>query len=709
LVKETDKSNELAGTSVPEILLGRPSTDEKDLVHELLVQVKEQREENHRLRELLERREKWIENREKQWEDREKQWEDREKQWDGERDETNKKIDDLREQLQSIGLQLKKEMGIERKSEKGSSLDQPGLASSGGSGGSGDDNNNGSGEALPSPEQLSSHEQRYSTAIGRPRPLEPEGLAESDSFQDWLQLIGSECNLIPATTNIFGSPVFSMIESEKDICFTFAERQKLFGRSKGLHSKKETSTVYDFDIQVQKMTCHRETLSDFDSGLRYSKEKSISPRGFQISWTALAKISTLVAEYAFPMERLSSAIGVSYFSSGNISRWFTISAETMIYPYIAMGKKLGKLDYLKTDDTSALVLEMRKAAKFDLTPDKEMTGEEWDSYIQQRNADHIEKKRRTADLVTPVIDAFGRVAQRADKEGAKTSVNVTVVSGRLDRNDHLTTVYFFRTHFGQAGNLLSRLLEYRSKEDSRPLVIQGDLSSQNHLEADIAELVDVKYIGCASHGRRPFFRYRLLDKQLNFFLLRCFAILASVESLIKRGPMTSKRILYLRSRHSAKVWGLMKRTCQAIVDEKKDPLADNQKWKKGDKLFTASAYVVNHFEELTYYLSHPEIDLDNNSSEAGLRGEKLIESASHFRQTENGRVALDIHRTMIASCNSCGLPYEQYLRIISEVDQKDIKAYPERYFPHMIAQTIAIRDPPPDGRDLSSLQDRTIH
>jgi len=362
---------------------------------------------------------------------------------------------------------------------------------------------------------------------------------------------------------------------------------------------------------------------------------------------------------------------------------------------------------LKTDDTSSLVLELRAEAKHGLIPDSKMTGEEWQQYLEER-AEKLEKNN--IDLVTKVIDAFGRVSQKARGEGAKTSVNTTIISGRLDPCDYRSTAYFYRTHFGQAGNLLSRILEYRHKNDAKKIVIQGDLSAQNHIEAAIAESLAITYIGCTSHGRRPFYRYRNRDPQLCFFMLRCFAVLARVEILILAGPVTRKRILRIRGRYSAKVWELMKEVCTAVINGERHTLADNKVWKKDDKLYEACAYIVRHFEELTYYLSHAEIDADNNSSEQGLRGEKLIEGASYFRQTENGRIALDIHRTMIACCNVCGLGYDTYLRYVGEADQQQIEADPERFFPHAVAQALAVRDPPDDGTEHPQVSvDNTIH
>jgi hypothetical protein len=718
------------------------STDKDIVIHELLDQLQIEQHKNQKLQTIIENQEvKWqqdrnetqkqidslshnnkklqtiIENQEVKWQQDQQQWQQDRQQWQQDRqqwqqdhDKTQKQMDHLNKKVEDLVIQLKIAMKIIPSSERGKGLNTPEAAVSdnkntGSDGNGGDDSNNEGPGPKPEPTPKESHhEMRYRLAIARPRAELPQGLQLSDSLQQWLLDIKSDRELIPAPAKIFGTQIISLIEKTQDFSFTAEERQKLFGTNRGLHSKKETSIVYDFEMLIQQINCQREVLTDLTTGLRHSKDKSLAPKGSRLSWAALAKITTLVAEYAFPMERLSTAIGIPYFSSANISRWFAKSAKNMVHPYIAMGKSLGEMSYLKTDDTSTLVLQLRTEAKKGLTPDCQMSGDKWGKYIDERAAG---VGKSSVDLVTDVIEAFGRVSQTVSGEKAKTSLNTTVISGRLNRYDYSSTVYFYRTHFGQAGNLLSRILEYRSQKNLAPIVIQGDLSSQNHIESAVAAHFSINYIGCASHSRRPFYRYRDRDKQLCFFMLRCFAILARVELMIKHGQMKQERVLRLRRSYSTKVWRIMESVCRSVLAGEHHPLADNNLWKKRDKIYAACAYIVKHIKELTYYLDHPEIDPDNNSSEQCLRGEKLIENAAYFRQSENGRIALDIHRTMIACCNVCKLSYETYLRYISNAEEAKIASHPEQFTPYAVAQALSSRDPP-KSTDLTFSESETI-
>lgn len=621
----------------------------------------------------------------------ERRQEEEREQWKEEREQWKTQIDKLEKKVKDLAIELKKSQGLEPKSEKGSRL-------AGGKNSSGGGSDDGNGPTDPSspgdtPKKDSAiHEKKYLAIFARQRPN--KGIAAGfESRQEFWQKVGSEPHLIPAPAKIFHTKVFGEREEVREFSFTNEEKQALFGHSAGLHSKMTPSTVYGLDLAIVKTTCFQETLRSHKTGVSYSKSKSLGPSGSQMSWEALSTIAVLVAEYAMPIERLAKVFGGGYFSSDRISRWFVRSASPQLPIYIAMGRKLAYARYLKVDDTSGLVLDMRKEAVMGLTADKDMTGEEWENYLNTI-AEKLTRKGGV-DLVTPVISVFGRVAQRSCGTGAKTSLNVTLVSGKLDTADYSSTVYFYRTHFGQAGNLLTRILEQRPAHSAEEVIhIQGDCSPQNNLEAEVAGRFNVIKVGCTSHSRRPFYRYRLRDREAAFCLLRCFAILARVEDMISRGPLTEERILKLRKRYSRKVWAIILSICQAVLKGKRHDLARNQIWKNADKIYNGCAYIKRNRKALTFYLSHPEIDPANDSSEQGLRGEKLIEAASHFRKSENGRVALDIHRSMIASCSACGLDYKVYLKTVFEADPNEIKKNPEQYFPHAIANTLRCRGSP---------------
>ena len=653
------------------------------------------RQDRDELRDLLKRRDQQLEQmqtnidvREQEWGRQlaqiERQWSDREQQWQHQREVLSQQINQLETKVGDLGTQLKIALKIEPSSEKGAQLaKQPGHGgNSGGDGGGGGAPSNKS----PGGDAPLRQKRKYLGIFKRPRVADPAD--EWALKQAYWQSVGSDPHLIPAPATIFGSRLFTTPLEDKASSFTAAERLKLFGRVKGLHSTKDHTTIYDLRLSLAEISCTQENLRPLAGGQHCRKANALGPAGCQMSWQTLATVVTLVAEYAFPMERLAKAVGHDYFTSANISRWVIRSATALVNVYVAFGKGLANCSHLRMDDTSALVLALRAEARTGLIPDKAMTGEEWEAYL-----DELRKSEQKAALLVPVIEAFGRVSQRADEKGAKIGVNVTLICGQLVADDYRAKVYFYRTHFGQAGNLLSRILEYRKTSAPASIKVQSDCSSQNHVEPEVAKRIKVTYVGCSSHGRRPIFRYRDRDEELCYYLLRCFAALANIEAVIKRGPLTHDRTLRYRQRYAARIWGLIKGVCQAVVDEVAHPITGPSRWRKGNKLYDACLYVLRHFDALTHHLTDPLLEPDNNAIEQGLRGEKLIESSTFFRKSELGRIALDIHRSFIASCNACHLSYHDFLQIVMTADPGDVAAHPERYFPHAIALARA-RDPP---------------
>jgi len=64
---------------------------------------------------------------------------------------------------------------------------------------------------------------------------------------------------------------------------------------------------------------------------------------------------------------------------------------------------------VKTDDTSAFVLELRDESKGELLADRQMTGEDWKSYLKSRSEELVNKNG--VDLVTVIARSFGRIAR----------------------------------------------------------------------------------------------------------------------------------------------------------------------------------------------------------------------------------------------------------------------------------------------------------
>src|SRR5690606_10537445 len=102
------------------------------------------------------------------------------------------------------------------------------------------------------------------------------------------------------------------------------------------------------------------------------------------------------------------------------------------------------------------------------------------------------------------------------------------------------------------------------------------------------------------------------------------------------------------------------RVCEHVLEGKQHPCAKNRIWKRKSALYAATKYIIRHYTDLTVYLDHPDLFAENNATERGLRQEKTIEDAAKFRFSEQGRVALDIIRSLIATCRAAEIDFNKY-------------------------------------------------
>jgi len=91
-------------------------------------------------------------------------------------------------------------------------------------------------------------------------------------------------------------------------------------------------------------------------------------------------------------------------------------------------------------------------------------------------------------------------------------------------------------------------------------------------------------------------------------------------------------------------------------------------------------YIINNFNELTTYITNAYLSLDNNISERFLRYEKVMLASSKFRANRTGRVAYDILRTIISTCNAVEINFQEYLIFIMQ-NKDNIVEEPEKFTP----------------------------
>ena len=436
------------------------------------------------------------------------------------------------------------------------------------------------------------------------------------------------------------------------------DRMQEFEKTKGLHVAYDYTKRVDLRLVVTEIEYQVETVTDPETGksVRASMADE-GPENFQMTWGAIANLIKLHVGFAIPINRLVLIIGQPEFSSSKICRVLHYVAMNLMFVYLYLAEELSDSATLSGDDTSTKVI--------DVSEDK------------------------PDSLAHELDEHLGFVSKRANGTGDKKALNVSLLVGK-SQPDPRSTIRFFRTHVGSVGNLLSRLLEWRSPK-SGSLLFQGDLSTANLPSPELRKKFELALAGCGAHARRPFWRFRADDQSLCFYMLRGFLMLTQIEHRIDAIGRTRANVLKLRSRYARWIWVAMKNRCVAAITGDVPSPGTYPKgitpniWPPGTDLNTAAQYVINHFKELTLYLDHPTLEYTNNGRERALRIEKCMLSSSKFRKTRNGRAVLDILRTINATATAAQLDITDYLRyVFKHLDE--LHDHPERFTPYAVAR-----------------------
>lgn len=483
----------------------------------------------------------------------------------------------------------------------------------------------------------------------------------------------------------------------------------------------EERTRYDFSLVVTRVELAVEKKVVVTNGERHVISASTSafgPAGWGVTWNAMSTLAVLVSQFALPFNRLGVMFSTpeKRFNSATLSRMFLAVARWLVPIYLQLGKNLAKSTVLSGDDTRARVLEV--TGYFDKLKEEHPTDKRikvpdppWAPYRNvaaaeaalkacaeikrartKRRRDGDREAKPTAAEVPSLGVLIGREfpfeAARRNGEGFKSSLNVSVISGRVDKEDPRSLIVFYRSHLGSYGNALEYVLRHRDSKDGtlRNLVTQGDLSTTNLVvDADLLRKFAISTIGCSAHARRPFANYEHEAPEYCGYLLHLFGGLAMIEQRLDVHGRNKENVLAVRGHEGREYWG-------EILALAKEMEGD---WPSTSKLGAAARYVINHYAKLTAYLDDPYLEPSNNLRERMLRLEKLIERASMFRKSLEGRFALDVVRTVVQTAVAGNVPVQEYLEWVLSAEPAEVAESPSQFTPHAWARSRAADNPQP--------------
>jgi hypothetical protein len=416
-----------------------------------------------------------------------------------------------------------------------------------------------------------------------------------------------------------------------------------------------------------------ETLTNINTGQFYRAPTiEEGPPDFKVTWNFVDTIIKMTVGFCIPINRLSLMIGQKGFSTGKICRILAYFAHNLLPIFIVLAKQIAGVKIVSADDTPTNMIDTS-------TP----------------QAEDGKKPTKIQSMLKTLDDCLGFRATRKDKKGDIKSLNVSLLMGRTNPKDKRSMICLFWTHFGFVGNVLTKILKFRTPQMG-PLIFQGDLSANNLPDLQLRMLIKIILSGCGAHARRPFWRYRDDDPDFCYYMLRGFALLAGVEARINRMGRTYERTLKLRGKYSRWIWRALKNRCLAAVTGERPTAATKPyssppllTWPKKTKLRSAADYVIENFPELTQYIFDPRLEFTNNRRERGLRAEVCSLVASKFRKTRHGRAVFDILRTINATCTTAEIDLSVYLRYVWR-HLYDVPTHPELYTPYAVALALAV-------------------
>ena len=431
-------------------------------------------------------------------------------------------------------------------------------------------------------------------------------------------------------------------------------------------------TRYDFDLCITKINLEIETLTDFKSG--FSKRVDISdigPAKGAFTWLTISNLIQLHLGYFLPLNRMQGLLNLKIFSDVNIHRQLESQALIFLPIYVQLGSDLSEATHLQFDDTNPNVIEMKKMVNGNFEMRK----------TEEEKAQESKKNQIKTAAIDLLEDEFGRFSLTSDGKNIQKKVNTTCIAGRSDENQPQSEVYFYRTHYGHAGNLVEKILEQRSPSNKK-LILHGDLAVWNRPTAQLELRFDIVFAGCSSHARRPFKIHSADDDALCDQMLCYFLMLTKMEKRIDERGRTLRRTLFYRQKYGKMIWEKIIKLSKSVLNARSlSECSDHYLWPPSSKFGIACKYVVKHFSELTVYLANPRIPPTNNKMERLLRPEKLFLNNSKFNGTEWGKTCIDILRTIVMTCQSAEVPFIEYMKFVYK-NQDKVADNPASFTPY---------------------------
>jgi hypothetical protein len=176
---------------------------------------------------------------------------------------------------------------------------------------------------------------------------------------------------------------------------------------------------------------------------------------------------------------------------------------------------------------------------------------------------------------------------------------------------------------------------------------------------------------CNAHARRQFFPGQN-DKATNVsedakFMISMYKEIYKLEAEAK--GLADEEILEKRAK--------MKPIFEAM---KAEALLKKDTYSSQSDMAAAYNYFLNYYEELTLFLTKPQVPIDNNRSERLLRSPVIGRKTWYGTHSPRGAEAAAVHFTIVEACKMNGVnPRRYYMDMVARIHGKQEPITPSQY------------------------------
>lgn len=198
---------------------------------------------------------------------------------------------------------------------------------------------------------------------------------------------------------------------------------------------------------------------------------------------------------------------------------------------------------------------------------------------------------------------------------------------------------FYECHDNRSGEIAANVLKAAGCETLVSDVYSGykkAVREANEMRlATGLQLINNAY--CNAHARRGFTTAADEGVEEAVFMINKYAEIYAIESLcVDKGPET---ILDIRSK--------MKPIFEQMHRHSED---SRDSFSSKSSTAVAMNYFLKNFESLIYFISHPQVGIDNNCAERALRGPVIGRKTWYGTHSKRGAETAAIHFSLIESC-----------------------------------------------------------